>query len=84
MSASGQFPYVMASHIRIAEEFVSLDGLMNTYRVWTASIDTKSYAIDPYVPGPIIVMDRRGNTANEAYDALVEAIEAEGFKVVGV
>jgi hypothetical protein len=78
-----RFPYLEGSSITLDEESVTYGETGASAYFWTASIDAHSHdgSIGLKNYGPRVSMSRSGNTALEAYQSLVKAIEAEGWIV---
>jgi len=81
------YPYVAASHISLTEEpeeevRSDPEEYYNNHQ-WRASIRGKSYRLEGifHVGGPEVDMERYGKSAEEAYQKLVQAITAQGWKI---
>lgn len=75
-------PYIRPADIRLerstdqawtGQEFVQV------VPEWTASIDAHSYAVDPYEAGPNVSLSTTGDTAEQAYTALLDELAEQGW-----
>lgn len=78
--------YLSVSNIVLAVETETIYGAdqpTNWIKYWTASIDASSYKkVGAFkTSGPTVQMSMTGETADDAYQNLVKALEAQGWTV---